>query len=351
MDSKADNASSTFWSPSSKFNETVDQTYGFICCLCFLIGTIGNIVSFIYFKSRKRDISSFIYMMITANDVLVSIAILPLGTSLLSNRQPGLLFGNRYGCVASVYYWEIAVAFSIFLVMCISISRTISLLRPFKHLKLKYLIISVMMFLATYLASLLSIHFTQDVDIHFYPSLARCKWNDTMTFDKAETITHFLFYNTVFTAPALIVATSCVISSVLLTRRNKDAQIRELQQSRNRATVTILLFTLLYGVCNIPIVVDMILLTHGMNSNDWYLNMFKFDTQGFYDNTVWLLLPAVNSTANPILYCWRMPRFRESTLNEIRKMFGLNREISGPPKSKQLRQPTDATALWRSGTL
>ena len=284
-------------------------------------------------------------MMITANDILVSIAILPLGTSLMSNRQPGPLFGNRYGCEASVYYWETVVALSIFLVMCLSISRTISLLRPFKQLKLKYLIISVMMFLATYLASLLLIHFTQDMDIHFYPSLARCRWNDTNTFDMAETITHFLFYNTVFTAPALIVATSCVISAVLLTRRNKDAQLRELQQSRNRATVTILLFALLYGVCNIPIVVDMILLTHGMNNKDWHLNLFKFDTQGFYGNTVWLLLPAVNSTANPILYGWRMPRFREVTLNEIRRMFGLNREISGPPKSKQLHHPTDVTAL------
>ena len=342
MDLNSDNRSSTF---SVQFNKRVDQTYGSICCLCFLIGTIGNTASFIYFRSRKRDISSVIYMMITANDVLISTAIFPVGASFLLNRQPGPLFGNRYGCVASVYYWETVVALSIFLVMCLSISRTISLLRPFKHLKVKHLIISVVIYLATWLVSLSVMLTTQGIDIYFYPSLARCKWDETAQVDIAETITNFLFYNTAYTAPALIVATSCVISAVLLTRRNKDAQLRELQQSRNRATVTILLFALLYGVCNIPIVVDMILLTHGVNNEEWYFNMFKFDKQGFYDNTVWILLPAVNSTANPILYCWRMPRFRKATLNEIRRMFGLNREIGVPPKSTQLHQATDVSAL------
>ena len=119
------------------FNKAADMTYGFICCLFFFIGTVGNLISFIYFKSKKRDISNVIYTFITGNDILISIAILPVGISSLSNRQPGPWFASDYDCVAWVYLWEIAVSISIFLVICLSICRTIALLRPFKRQKIR----------------------------------------------------------------------------------------------------------------------------------------------------------------------------------------------------------------------
>ena len=124
--------------------DAADVTYGAICCLCFLIGSCGNMVSFLYFRSKKRDISSTIYMMITANDVVVSMLVLPVGLSYWSNRQPGLIFGDKYGCAAWLYIWSIAISFSIFLVMCLSITRTISLLRPFRQQNVRYLIVAVM---------------------------------------------------------------------------------------------------------------------------------------------------------------------------------------------------------------
>ena len=96
------------------FNQTVEVMYGSIYFLCFLIGTIGNIVSFLYFESKKREISSVIYMMITANDIVVSIMILPVGISFWSKRKPGLIFGNKYGCEIWSYVWGLAVAKSIF---------------------------------------------------------------------------------------------------------------------------------------------------------------------------------------------------------------------------------------------
>ena len=62
-------------------NHAADVTYGTILCLCFLLGTVGNIVSFLYFKAKKRDISSVVYMLITANDIAVSVAVVPVGIS------------------------------------------------------------------------------------------------------------------------------------------------------------------------------------------------------------------------------------------------------------------------------
>ena len=119
------------------FNQAADLIYGSICFLCFLVGTIGNAVSFFYFKSKKRDISSVSYMMITANDIVVSATVLPVGISFCSKRQPDLLFGNTSSCVAWNYVWNTAVLLSIFLVLSLSVTRTISLLRPFKKLKVR----------------------------------------------------------------------------------------------------------------------------------------------------------------------------------------------------------------------
>ena len=104
-------------------------------------------------------------------------------------------------------------------------------------------------------------------------------------------------------------------------------QQRELQQSRNRATVTILLFALLYGVCNVPLLVIYIIRTVSVATyNDMKLGyeLFKFDELDYYYTAVSIILPAANSAANPALYFWRMPALREYyTWTGIRRKIGI----------------------------
>ena len=149
--------------------------------------------------------------------------------------------------------------------------------------------------------------------------------------------------NNIFnTAPALVVSISCVISVVVLTRRNRNVQQRELQQSRNRATVTILLFALLYGVCNIiPLVLNLLIYTATRVTKDWKImeTFYQFDKHHFYKNATKTILPAGNSAANPILYFWRMPALREYIMSGIRRMLGLNREVRRPAVQQAETQP------------
>ena len=138
--------------------------------------------------------------------------------------------------------------------------------------------------------------------------------------------------NIFYTAPAIVVAISCAISVVVLTRRNENVQQRELQQSRNRATVTILLFALVYGICNIPLVIDYMVLTSAViidNIQVYYI-FYQFDKHLYYRNAAFTILPAANSAANPFLYFWRMPALREYIMSGIRRMLGLNREVRRP---------------------
>ena len=304
-----------------------DVTFGSACCLCFLIGTLGNIVSFLYFKSKKRDISSVIYMLITINDLVISILVLPVGISYLSNRRKGLIFGNKYGCAVWSGAWRVSITLSVFLVLCLSVTRTISLVKPFIRQKVRYLIAAVGMYLVLTQVRMVLLQTSNSFKVTFSFVHSRCGMVHNGALKKSEFLALFVSYNIIYTAPAFVVAISCVISAVELTRRNRmgNVQQRELQQSRNRATVTILLFALLYGVCNIPLVTMYILHTHAWNYDieNWYGEWFSFDTRRYYYNSVDLLLLAANSAANPVLYFWRMPRLREYTTKRLIRAMGI----------------------------
>ena len=328
----------------SNHSANVDIIYGTICSLNFLIGTLGNIISFCFFKSKRRDISNVIYKFITVNDIVVSITVLPIGVCYLSARQPGLIFGYQHRCLVWMYFWKLSIGLSVFLVMCLSISRTISLMNPFKRQKINHFIAAAIAYLILIVAVLTRISFSEDSKPMFIRKHARCDWT---VYDKSnDTYVHVLEMTTNFSAgfgvfkdillmmPAFVVLVGCVISGVLLTRKNENFQQQpELRMSRNKATVTILLFALLYGVCNAPILADSILRTYSysIKTMAWYNDLHQFDRQFYYSNAVNTILLAVNAGANPILYFLRMPSLRQFTFNKIVRIWV---QIRGLKKSK-----------------
>ena len=273
--------------------------------------------------------------MTTLNDVLISILILPGGLSYWSKRRPGTLFGNQVGCGVWLYLWQTAVALSIFLVICLSVTRTICLLNPFKQQRVKYLIIAVVMYLGSTVVVTVGGHIQDGARISFNPRSSKCEMVLTPESDEDVLLILEIFTIISYVVPVFVVAVSCVLSAALLTQSNEQLQQRELQQARNRATVTILLFALVYGVCNIPIVIEIILLAYSWHTDNmkWYHEMKQFDLQLYYSNAISTLLLAVNSAANPILYFWRLPPLREFTLTATGRILRLevNRDIQRPP--------------------
>ena len=313
---------STIRKNDAAFSTAADVSYGSICCLCFLIGTVGNIASLIYFKSKKREISSVIYMFISLNDMVISIAAFLAGVTFWSQRRPVLVFETELGCAAWLYTWKVSVSFSIFLVMSLSVSRTLSLLFPFKKQRVRYLVATTVIFLLLTFGRIKILHMLVETEIEFRPWVARCDVYLVRKVDLSVFLILQISNNLAFTAPTFVVSISCVISVVLLRKRNKTVRQRELKRSRTRATVTILLFALLYGVCNIPLAVDFILRTYSWatNNTNLYRDLYQFDNSHYYRNAVDVLLIVANSAANPLLYFWRMPALREYTLTGIRRM-------------------------------
>ena len=247
------------------YSSHTDIIYGTICFLIFLIGTSGNIFSFSYFISKKRDISNVIYRCITVTDVILSVAILPVGISFCSQRKPGLIFGNVYTCSAWTFLWRLCLGSSYFLVMCLSFSRTLSLLRPFKRQKVRYFLLAKVGYLMGTLGILIRIDLLVSIENKYVPSRSHCDLIAPRKVVQEELhmiLRMGMWRNVFYLAPAIVVAACCVISGILLTKRNKTVQQRNLRESRYRATVTILLFALLYGVCNIPLVFEYIFKTY-----------------------------------------------------------------------------------------
>ena len=315
------------------FNNAIDTSKGVTFCLCFIIGTLGNIVSFLYFKSKKRDISNVVYMFITATDLVISIAALPKGISILSDNQPGIIFGNKFGCEAYYYTWNIAIALSFFLVLCLSTTRTISLLRPYQPLKMRYLVFAIVAYFLLIVLQMITLSLLSAVEIKFRSNtcVITVTHSDLTAFHGVIFTVISVLNNIEFTVPVFVVVISCVISGVVLKKRNKNVQQRELQQSRNRATVTILLFALLYFICNIHAVIKLFLLTLCKFTNDWtYYHNYYRSIRRYSRVTNVLLDLETNSALNPVLYFWRMPALREYTMTGVRRIFRLMIEIRRP---------------------
>ena len=318
------------------FNLAADVIYGLICVSFSFVGVLGNIFSFFFFKAKKRDISTVIYMLITGCDIVISIFVFPVGISLFSQRNPGPIFGNKISCTAWVYAWHSAILLSYFLVICLSITRTFSLLRPFERLKIKKIFLSVTLFTVLALVHSLWYYIKGGYKVAFSPGNSKCVMIPFLKESHVILIYFVVFGRGIFyVAPMFVVAISCVMSAVLLSRKNENVQQRELQQSRNRATITILLFALLYGTCNILHVIHVIMqmvYVFGRMSASIFEIFYKFDVYGYYFTAIGTLLIAANSAVNPILYLWRMPRLRDYVLAEPRKylkvvigLFRLNR--------------------------
>ena len=354
--------------------------YGALFCLCVLIGTSGNLVSFIYFKSKKRSISNTIYMFITANDLLVSMTAIPLALSDSSQDKDLMIsmFGNtstdlalhsnltetstpmlktiyttknNQRCAVWILIWQTTINFSVFLTTCLSVSRTISLLDPFRRQKVKYLVSALVVFAFVQMANIFSLHFFIEVQSTFNFWNRRCEmFVYHNVYRGTEVLILKINFVILFVTPAFVVAISCVISALvlLLAKRKTKEKHRVLESSRNKATITILLFTLLYGVCNVPLVVEVIFKLFDL---EWYESSYQFDGRYHYRNAAEFLLLAVNSAANPIFYFWRMPALRETVKAGIRGMFEKPEPGQGRNRCDILMNDSTGTQLINSSRL
>ena len=114
--------------------------------VCFLIGLPGNCLALKYFLNRKRHtLSTLLYIVASTIDICSSVIHLPVAVNLLNKRTPGLL-GNTIFCSMWYFILQLLQQMSMFVVMLISLSRTIVIIFPFYKVNRRAGILSVVVF-------------------------------------------------------------------------------------------------------------------------------------------------------------------------------------------------------------
>ncbi|XP_063692451.1 tachykinin-like peptides receptor 86C [Bolinopsis microptera] len=289
----------------------LDFSLGSLLFVCALVGIPGNIFGLFYFNFKtRRDRVTLLYIVICGVDTMTSFSHLPVAIALFRGRKPGV-FNNHLFCALWESLYTILQKTSIFLVLLLSVSRTIAIVKPFYKIR----IITVMCSLLAYVFILILIPVVQYVVIPLRGEFkyswdgAYCYYNFEMKFEHAVNLV-------MVGLPPILTFISFLVSIIRLTADRKKvgpgAKAKETQKWKYRASVTIVLFTTLFLVCNLPLFINML---HNMTTR-----FFGVDYPGVYFGTRFMYWYSwhvakmesvvVNAALNPVLYFWRMSKFR-----------------------------------------
>ena len=272
--------------------------------ICTLVGLPGNVVSLIYYYSSKRkDFSSFIYILVCSIDICICLIHLPVMMALYTNRKPGI-FSQRLFCVGwnvAFYYLQQA---SMFLVMLMSVARSIKLVFIHYRIRTNWLLIAFLVFTGSIIVRfLLVLFFGGDLFYDYYIADAYCIYSAyVMPFSFIDQLVHSFYIG----IPPILVVVSLSISIISLCQK-KSASVSRIDQKKYRAAVTMTIFSALFLICNLPCLLNNIL---------WFLTelMYKYpepfyvgDFMFFYS---WLISDVIctvlNASLNPVLYLSRI---------------------------------------------
>ena len=316
-------------------NIATNSTFGVTYVVCLLFGTPGNILAYCYFRSgrvkqgsqqgrRKASANQAyfdeLFKIICFTDIVICITVLPNALSFFDGRNP-VWFGNEIFCSCWGLLWEILPYFSVFLVFVMSISRLTVLISPLLNLNSTLMFCFVFgygVYLTLRSVIPVSLHMADYVydrtDVFCFELPAtESAGSYSSWYWKFNTISRLL--QLAFPIFPIILSSVAIISTLALLSR-KQTKRNTTKTTGSSATVTVLIFTLVYILCNLPGTANyllMVLALKGGCSEECYHTMY-----GDYPLLVWfswnftyVLCVALNSALNPAIYCFRMVEFRD----------------------------------------
>ena len=303
---------------------SLDITYGTVFILSGVAGLLGNFLSCLFFRNKPRDLSSLLYQLITLNDFLISCLIFPAGVCFLRNRSPGV-FQDDIFCKSWTLLWYVAARLSVFLVVVLTVSRTVSIVRPLRGVSVKWVVISIVIYLLYLLAQFVVFFMLDGIIVVFNEWRGTCAVLIKQDMHDSGVI-KFLEVSMVLAiwCPVFIVIINTIISTWVLCQKRRVlvTHISGIGRMKLRASVTILLFGVVYLVFNVPLAVYQILQTIDLKLLSWDHDPVYFQYFCVFSVTGCVVL---NSALNPFLYYWRMDKFRD---------FLLDRDYTPPPLSQ-----------------
>ena len=298
------------------FSPNIDIIIASAAILLSVTGVLGNILSALYFRQgQRKSLHYSFYSIITVCDALTSAAAFPVIASLLSSRSP-LLFEHSFVCITWPVFYYLVFRVSMLIVVLLSVTRTISIVYPMKHIKhyankMLWGVLGYAALLLTIDIVFVSVKWAED---RYYKYLSLCELAAIKS-ESEEYSTSARLYSILLQAelilPCLLVFASFLTSTVFLMKR-KATQYTHINSKNEkkfrRVSITIALFTALFLVCYLPCFLLQAL---------YFVTMFR-PVPGILENSSFpyyghlvaqFLLPLLNSAVNPCLYVLRMSQF------------------------------------------
>ena len=286
--------------------QTYDTILATLLFTCTAIGLPGNILALKYFSTRsKTDLASGLYVRICSVDILTTLAHIPTTISLLYGRDPQL-FSYMWVCATWTVLFLFLQKISMFLVLLISVSRTIALAVPFFKLNKRAIFISFIVYVCVELLHESLQWLWNDYKyLSIGPFCAATHGPGVWAQVISPTITALqIGLPPIFTFVSFIV---CLVK--LRTDSESDEYSKK---SHNRATTTIAYFTALFLLCNsLYFAMRIIVIVH--NVLGWELPGPIFSPPFLHEYHLPIsktLCTVLNATLNPVLYWLRMTSIR-----------------------------------------
>ena len=268
-------------------------------------GLILDICAARYFFGQHVSVSILIFCFIVTNDILIcswSVTrslyyLLPAGT---------LVFWNKEFCVSMIFLRDVIALSSIYFTTIMSLARTHQLLHPFAHISLHKIAVSLTV-AASLSLSIAMLRLTKST-INYITDRATCS-----LFSKSDWRMVILgSYNISYTLPVLCVVVSCVLSTISLLKTHTTQNNAPGWAVKRRASVTIVVLTLVFLLYNIPVVAMIRIYVDGTNVPDYMTELLLSVTM------------ALNSMSNAVVYIARMTKLRSEVFNIKLKTMHLN---------------------------
>ena len=271
--------------------------------LCLVVGVPGNIVAIKYFIKEGR-MTSYLFLSTAVVDLLaLAVKSIPISISLIFHRKPSI-YTSGVACYVLGMFQNGTIMASVFIVAVLSSTRTYSLVFPLKVVKRR----AVGLFMLTFFL-ILTAH--EVLPVLFHKLQFSYSEEDVICWDAGEWSMYDDMVDSLFLAlPIIPIAICCIVSCHQVYFASKNA----ISQSRlkSSATITIILYTITYIIFNTPNFVNYVL---------WNITSIAYEWPGRYYSSLFMqyyswnisgeLCLVMNSAVNPLIYLFRIQRYRD----------------------------------------
>ena len=307
-------------------NTTADIVVGVLIAVCATVCLVGNTTSLLYFWGRKRkSVHNMLYLIITSVDISAGLSAIFTSAALFNRREPGLL-GNTLFCTQ----WFIVVTFacrmSMFLVVLISVTRTINIVFPFFKVQYLHLVYSVLVY-GAWLLVVDGVMFGTKVLIPgYFPQIAGCfalapTVNGIIQAPPAVMMFWFIVIQIELMVPSIVVFISFTASTITLFKKKTPTSSKD--KKFRRASITISMFTATFLVCNIPCFLYQLNRTlYRSSGNKLGISPDQTGQFQWYSSLVLQFFTTyLNAACNPCLYFLRMSPMIQWLRNVLAERF------------------------------